>query len=571
MGFPRMEREANPTVSDVLIDALLARGVRHICGVPGDSMLDFLGQIERRKNGASARESGRLLEYVNFCDEQGAGFAADAYARVRGLGALAVTWGVGGLKVANPVGGAYAEESPVLVISGAPKTAARGHDALLHHKVRAFDTQQRVFEQLTAGTFVIDEPRTAAEKIEAALELAVTARRPVYLEIPADLFAQPCPPAEAGEPKSASTIPASDPAALAAAVDEALALVLNPRTSSPIVLAGVEIHRLGLQDALRELIDRTNLPIAANMLGKSVIDERHPGYIGTYWGRLSRDDVRQRVESSDCVLQLGVWWTDFERGFAPPPLDPERSVQAERNRVKVGHAAYDDVGLGDFLRELTRRLTWSLPPPEAQDLPTWTADSGQQVTIARLFEALNAFLTDETLVVSDVGDCLFAARDLRTHRATEFLSPAYYLSMGFGVPASIGAQLALRAAGREVRPLVLVGDGAFQMTGIELATALRFDCNPIVVLLDNDGYTTERYLVDGTFNDLLRWDYRRLAELFDDSRLDRTGRAYRIETEGDLDAALRGAREFHDGFVLLDVRLERMDGSDAVRRLWAHG
>jgi TPP-dependent 2-oxoacid decarboxylase len=566
-----MAPQQSPTVGEFLIDALLARGVRHVCGVPGDSMLDFLGQLERHKAEETARGGERFLDYVNFCDEQGAGFAADAYARVGGLGVLCVTWGVGGLKVANPVGGAYAEESPVVVVSGAPKTTARGRDELLHHKVRAFDTQQRVFAELTAGAFVLDEPRTAAEKIVAALDLAIAARRPVYLEIPADLFAQPCPPPDPATRSAPPEDAARDPAALQAAVDEALALILNPRTSSPIVLAGVEIHRLGLQDELKELVDRTNLPIAANMLGKSVIDERHPGYVGTYWGRLSREDVRQRVEESDCVLQLGVWWTDFERGFAPPPLDPERSIQAERGRVKVGHATYEHVALGDFLREFSRRLPWSLPPPEPQELPAWIPVPDRRVTVARLYEALNAFLTEGTIVVSDVGDCLFAARDLRTHRSTEFLSPAYYLSMGFAVPASIGAQLALRAAGREVRPLVLVGDGAFQMTGIELATALRFGCNPIVVLLDNDGYTTERYLVDGSFNDLLRWDYSRLGDLLRDDRLPCHGQAIRVETEGELDAALRAARDHTDGFSLLDVRLDRMDGSDAVRKLWEHG
>jgi indolepyruvate decarboxylase len=138
--------------------------------------------------------------------------------------------------------------------------------------------------------------------------------------------------------------------------------------------------------------------------------------------------------------------------------------------------------------------------------------------------------------------------------------------MGFGVPAGIGVAA---ATGR--RPLILVGDGAFQMTGIELATALRFACNPIVVLLDNDGYTTERYLVDGSFNDLLRWDYSRLADLLQDDRLPHQGMAVRVETEGELDAALRAARDHADGFFLLDVRLERMDGSDAVRKLWAQG
>ena len=557
-----MAHSPNQTIGDFLIEALLARGVGHLCGVPGDSTLAFLAQIEQHR--ADAR-SGRRLQFVNFCDEQGAGFAADAYARVNGLGALCVTWGVGGLKVANPVGGAYAESSPVVVISGAlPSTARRG-DGLLHHKIRSFETQARVFAELTEATAVLDDPRTAATTIDELIDVALRTRRPVYLEVPADFFALPTAPPEQ---KPAPTAEPGDPGALQAAVDEALALILNPRTTTPIVLAGVEVHRLGLQQELRALIDQTHLPIVANMLGKSVIDERHPGYLGVYWGRLSRDDVREAVENSDCVLQLGVWWTDIERGFAPPALAPERSIQAERDRVKIGHAVYENVHLGDFLRELKQRFPWSRPAPESQPLPGWQSDPRRPITVTRLYEALNAFLTEDTVVVADVGDCLFAARDLYTHQSTEFLSPAYYASMGFAVPGSIGAQLAHRAAGRERRPLVLVGDGAFQMTGFELATALRFDCDPIVVLLDNDGYSTERHLTDGPFNDILRWDYGRLGEILHDDRLAQRGLSLRVETEGDLESALENARAHRNGFCLLDVRLDRNDASDALRKFW---
>lgn len=550
------------TVGEFLVAELLANGVHHLCGVPGDGTLAFLAQIERH---AAAAPAGQRLTFVNFCDEQGAGFAADAYARVNGLGALCVTWGVGGLMVANPVGGAYAESSPVVVISGAPPSTARRGDGLLHHKIRSFETQANVVAELTEAAAVLDDPRTAATVIAGLIDVATRARRPVYLEIPADFFTLTTAPPER------NPLPApepSDPGALEAAVAEALAVILNPRTAAPIILAGVEVHRLGLQQELRALVDQTHLPIVANMLGKSVIDERHPGYLGVYWGRLSRDDVRQAVEESDCVLQLGVWWTDIERGFAPPALAPEHTIQAERDRVKVGHAVYERVHLGDFLRELKERFPWSRPAPAPPPSPVWAPDTRRPITVTRLYEALNAFLTDDTVVVADVGDCLFAARDLYTHQSTEFLSPAYYASMGFAVPGSIGAQLAHRATGRERRPLVLVGDGAFQMTGIELSTALRFDCNPIVVLLDNDGYSTERHLTDGSFNDVLRWDYGRLVDVLRDNRLAARGRAFRVETEGDLDTALADALAHTTGFSLLDVRLDRTDASDALRKFW---
>jgi indolepyruvate decarboxylase len=182
---------------------------------------------------------------------------------------------------------------------------------------------------------------------------------------------------------------------------------------------------------------------------------------------------------------------------------------------------------------------------------------GEKLTITRLFERLDAFLTEDTVVIADVGNALFGAGDLTIYRDTEFLAPAYYASMGFAVPAALGAQLA--SPGR--RPLVRVGDGAFQMTGVELSTIVRYGLNPIVVVLNNAGYGTERHMHDGPFNDVLPWRYHRLPELLG------AGRAFEVVTEADLVEALAAAREHTDSYCLLDVRLDPMDHSPALRRL----
>jgi indolepyruvate decarboxylase len=179
------------------------------------------------------------------------------------------------------------------------------------------------------------------------------------------------------------------------------------------------------------------------------------------------------------------------------------------------------------------------------------------VTIKRLFEGLNSFLTPNTVVVADVGDALFGAADLFIHHRTEFLGPAYYASMGFAVPASLGAQL----ANPKLRPLVLVGDGAFQMTGLELATAVRFHLNPIVILLNNGGYGTERHMQDGPYNDVLPWRYDRLPELLG------AGRGFVVTTEQEFDDALAAAERHTASFCLLDVRLDPLDRSPALQRL----
>jgi indolepyruvate decarboxylase len=552
------------TVGDFLIEELLERGVRHIFGVPGDTVLDFYKQLERRKEQERARGGTRYLETVNTCDEQGAGFAADSYARLNGLGVVCVTWDVGGLKVANAAAEAYAERTPLLIISGAPSHTAVRDFPRVHHLFRHFRSQLKIFQELTEAASALKNPKDAGLEIVRLLDLAQRERGPVYLEAPADLFVQPYegPSRQQLRNLAAAPGPTSDPDNLHDAVTLSRQL-LEKDGANPVILAGVELHRFDLQRDLRALVDKTQMPVAANLLGKSVLDEAHPCYIGVYWGRLSAENVRQQVEESRCVLQLGVLWTDMELGFAETALRSQYCIQAKRHSVQIGLHEFDRVWLGDFLRELARQLPAATVQRPPRQLPRWET-SDRRITIKRLFERLNAFLTADTVVVADAGDSLFGSRDLITRENNEFVSPAYYLSMGFAVPAGVGAQLALRADRPRCRPLVLVGDGAFQMTGMELSTAVRYGCNPIVVVLNNDGYTTERFHTDGEFNNLVRWNYSRLHEVLG------SGRGCLVETERDLDRALAEAEEYQESFYLIDVRLERFDASDALQRLWSH-
>jgi indolepyruvate decarboxylase len=185
------------------------------------------------------------------------------------------------------------------------------------------------------------------------------------------------------------------------------------------------------------------------------------------------------------------------------------------------------------------------------------APGSSGIKVKRLFERLNRFLSTNTIVVADVGDALFGATDLFIRERTEFIAPAYYTSMGFAVPACIGAQL----ANPKLRPLVLVGDGAFQMTGMELATVARYRLNPVVVVLNNFGYGTERHMQDGPYNDVWPWEYHRLPEVLG------AGHGFLVRTESELDAALSEAQRRTDAFCLLDVRLAQLDRSPALDRL----
>jgi indolepyruvate decarboxylase len=532
----------NETIGDYLIRRLHEEGVGHVFGVPGDFVLSLFKKLEDGP-----------LAVVNTCDEQGAGFAADAYARTRGLGVVCITYAVGGLKVVNPVAQAFAERSPVVVISGAPSVAEQTRDALVHHKVRNFDSQQKVFAEVTVATAVLNDPGTAASEIDRALALARRHSRPVYIELPRDMVGAPLLP----QRKYVLPPEESNHEALGVALAEAMERIRS--AARPVILTGVEIHRFGLEAALARLAHATGIPVASTLSGKSAFPESDPGYLGLYAGAMGTDSVRDYVEQSDCVLLLGAMLTDINLGIYTARIDQSASIYAAKDRVAVGFHSYDGVRMEDFIAGLAdHRWTARTVPPfvhPVQPGPFVAAD--QPMTIAALFHQLNAFLDDDMVVIADPGDALFGAEDLYIGDGAHFVAPAYYCSLGFAVPAAIG----VAAATPHRRSLVLVGDGAFQMTGMELATAARYGMNPIVIVFDNDGYGTERPMLDGAFNDVHRWNFARIPEVLG------SGLGIKVTTETEMAAALAEAKANIESYTIIQVMLGRHDHSAALTRL----
>jgi len=536
---------AAPTVAEYLLRQLQGAGVDHVFGIPGDYVLGFYDKL-----------AAGPLKHIGTTREDTAAFAADGYARCRGIGALAVTYGVGALNVVNAVAGAHAESSPVVVISGAPGIAEQRRNPLIHHRFGPFSFQREIFERITCATAVLDDPLTAFRDIDRCLLAARRHSRPVYLELPRDrldIEGFPIPALEA-------PVPESDSGALAEAVAETSALL--KKATAPVVLAGVEIHRRGLQDALSRLVLSACIPVAATLTGKSVVGERHDAYLGVYEGAMGADATRERVENADLLLMLGATVNDVDMGIFTAKLDPARLIHASQDQVTIGHHRYTDVQLGDFLAALCAAVSvhtcvWPRQPPLS---PLPAAQPGKAMTIDRLIASLNAALTPDMSVICDVGDCLFAALDLRVHERTHFLASAFYTSMGFAVPAALGAQI----ASPDLRPLILVGDGAFQMTGTELSTFSWLGLDPIVILFNNRGYSTERFILEGPFNDIADWRFERIGELVGPVS------GYRAATEDAFEQALNGALATTGRPSLINVCLAPGEASPAMRRLAQH-
>jgi indolepyruvate decarboxylase len=539
---------SRPSIGEYLIRRLQDYGIADIFGIPGDYVLSFYTMLEESP-----------LNVVGCTREDCAGFAADAYARVHGMGALCVTYCVGGLSVCNSIAGAYAEKSPVVMITGSPGLRERIHNPLLHHMVRNFRTQYDVFERLCIAGAELDNPLTAFAEIDRVLAACQRFKRPVYIEIPRDMvhvrpetrppFAQPAAP--------------SDPRALDEAVEEAAERIENAR--QPVLLLGVEIHRFGLQDLALRLAELANIPMAATMLGKGVVGETHPLYMGLYEGAVGREDVTRYVEASDCVIMLGTFMTDINLGMYSAELDIGDCIYATSEQLRIRHHHYHDVRLQDFIDRLVERglnrKRKQPPAPTDWNREEFQLEPASPITITRLMRRLDEQLDDGTIVIADVGDALFASTELTTHNRTEFLAPAYYTSMGFATPAALGAQVARP----EARVVAIVGDGAFQMTGMELSTLVRLAMPTTVIVLDNGGYGTERLLHPGEFkfNDIHPWHYHELPAVLGG------GRGYFIETEGDFDAALNAAWADRSGPSVLHVRLDPQDASRGLQRLAA--
>jgi indolepyruvate decarboxylase len=535
-----------PSIGEYLIQRLQDYGIADVFGIPGDYVLSFYTMLEKSP-----------LNVVGCTREDCAGFAADAYARVHGMGALCVTYCVGGLSVCNSIAGAYAEKSPVVMITGSPGLRERIHNPLLHHMVRNFRTQYDVFEKLCIAGAELNDPQVAFAEIDRVLAACQRFKRPVYIEIPRDMVhVRP-----ETRPPYAQPIPPSDARALDEAVEEAAERIEKAR--QPVLLLGVEIHRFGLQDLALKLAEIAKLPIAATMLGKGVVAETHPLYMGLYEGAVGRAEVTRYVEASDCIVMLGTFMTDINLGMYTAELDIGDCIYATSEQLRIRHHHYHDVRLQDFIERLVERgIKRTRPQPAA---PTdwqrepFALEPEAAITISRLIRRLNEQLEDETIVVADVGDALFASADLTTHSRTAFLAPAYYTSMGFATPAALGAQVAAPHA----RVIAIVGDGAFQMTGMELSTIVRHGMPVIVIVLNNGGYGTERLLHPGEFkfNDIHAWQYDQLPAVLGG------GKGYQVRTEGDLDAALNAAWADRTGPAIMHVQLDPSDASPALQRL----
>ncbi len=543
-------------LTEYLFQRLRELGVGHTFGIPGDFVLPVYAVQEQVG-----------MPTVVCAHEPGVGFAADAYARFRGLGVALVTYGPGALNTLNPVACAYAEQSPLLVVSGGPEMALRRPELHLHHVIKTFESQLQIYREVTVDAAILDDPATAPETIDRVLRRVIEAKRPGYLEIPRDRVAAAVdgPSGPLREQSAAEARPAS-PGALDEAVAEIGAMVAAAQR--PALYVGVGVRRHRLTDTVVRLAERLGLPVVTDLLGKAAFPESHPLYAGVYLGALGDPAIRELLDDSDCVLGIGVLATDLGTGFWTQRIRPTARVMIDPEAVHVRFHRYDGLRMTEVVGALVDRLPPSdRTPPRIKDgttaprVPAAPAvDAGSAgpglIRVAEVIAALRDLDQSRYSFVTDVGDSWFIGLELR---ADVFVAAGYYSSMGFAVPAALGAGLAEPAR----RPFVIVGDGAFQMTGVELATHVDQGLRPIVLLLNNGGYgMLEAVDRPRGYYERRNWDYPALARSLGAA-------AERVASAADLRAALHRADDA-PGAYLIEAITAREDLSPVMGRIRQH-
>ncbi|EBU5586690.1 alpha-keto acid decarboxylase family protein [Salmonella enterica] len=485
----------NPyTVADYLLDRLAGCGIGHLFGVPGDYNLQFLDHVIDHPT----------LRWVGCANELNAAYAADGYARMSGAGALLTTFGVGELSAINGIAGSYAEYVPVLHIVGAPCSAAQQRGELMHHTLGDGDFRHfyRMSQAISVASAILDE-QNACFEIDRVLSEMLAARRPGYIMLPADVAKKTAIP-----PTQALALPVHE---AQSGVETAFRYharqcLMNSRRIA--LLADFLAGRFGLRPLLQRWMAETPIAHATLLMGKGLFDEQHPNFVGTYSAGASSKEVRQAIEDADRVICVGTRFVDTLTAGFTQQLPAERTLEIQPYASRIGETWFNlpMAQAVSTLRELCLECAFAPPPTRSAGQPV-RIDKGE-LTQESFWQTLQQYLKPGDIILVDQGTAAFGAAALSLPDGAEVVVQPLWGSIGYSLPAAFGAQTACP----DRRVILIIGDGAAQLTIQETGSMLRDGQAPVILLLNNDGYTVERAIHGAAqrYNDIASWNWTQI-------------------------------------------------------------
>ncbi|EOX8446097.1 alpha-keto acid decarboxylase family protein [Salmonella enterica] len=487
----------NPyTVADYLLDRLAGCGIDHLFGVPGDYNLQFLDHVIDHPT----------LRWVGCANELNAAYAADGYARMSGAGALLTTFGVGELSAINGLAGSYAEYVPVLHIVGAPCSAAQQRGELMHHTLGDGDFRHfyRMSQAISAASAILDE-QNACFEIDRVVGEMLAARRPGYIMLPADVAKKTAIP-----PTEAPTLPAHETQSGVETAFRYHARQSLMNSGRIALLADFLAGRFGLQPLLQRWMAETPIAHATLLMGKGLFDEQHPNFVGTYSAGASSKEVRQAIEDADRVICVGTRFVDTLTAGFTQQLPAERTLEIQPYASRIGETWFNlpMAQAVSTLRELCLECAFAPPPTRSAGQPV-RIDKGE-LTQENFWQTLQQYLKPGDILLVDQGTAAFGAAALSLPDGAEVVVQPLWGSIGYSLPAAFGAQTACP----DRRVILIIGDGAAQLTIQEVGSMLRDGQAPVILLLNNDGYTVERAIHGAVqrYNDIASWNWTQIPQ-----------------------------------------------------------
>ena len=544
------------TVSTYLLDRLYELGIEHIFGVPGDYNLAFLDDVIAHEN----------LEWIGNCNELNAAYAADGYARIKGVAALITTFGVGELSAINGIAGSYAENVPVIKITGTPTTNVMENGKLVHHTLGdgKFDHFSNMYREITVAQTNLT-PEHAAEEIDRVLRTCWNEKRPVHINLPIDVHNKPI--NKPTEPLLNNPILSNKEA-----LDKMLLHATSKINSAkkPVILADFEVNRFHAEEDLYQFVEKTGFPIATLSMGKGIFPEKHPQFIGVYTGDVSSAYLRKRIDESDCIISIGVKLTDTITGGFTQGFTKEQVIEIHPYTVKIIDKKYGPVIMKDVLQHLSDSI--ELRNVETLEIKPFTSESlsiteefnpkAQIVTQKRFWQQMYHFLKENDVLIAEQGTPFFGSATIPLPNNTTYVGQPLWGSIGYTLPALLGTQLADLSR----RNILIIGDGSFQLTVQELSTMLRHNLKPIIFLINNNGYTVERAIhgQNQPYNDIQMWKYNKLTNVFGSEEKSLT---FKVENETEFAEVLTKITINTDRLIFIEVVMSQGDQPELLAKL----
>lgn len=535
------------TIGTYLAQRLQELGMNDYFAIPGDYNLGLLDELLKNKS----------LKMINCCNELNAGYAADGYARIKGVSALVVTFSVGGLSAVNAVAGAYAENLPLIVISGGPNTNSVQDAEILHHTLATenYSYVREIFEKITAHSVFIHKPSDAPMQIDSAIAIALEKKKPVYIEIACNIAgATVSPPTQ----RALNVKRLSDTSSLEAAIADA-AEKLNAAVK-PVLIAGSKSRPCQATEMIEALSQSCGYALAAMPDAKGFVSEQHPNYIGIYWGPVSSPGCGEIVESSDLYFFIGPNFNDYTTVGHVCNIQSKKMIVIADGSVSIAGTVYTEVYMNEFLRGLKDKLKFNDASLKAYKRIEESAhfyhdpdDLNAPLTTRFLFGQIQKLLSSDYGVLAETGDSWFNGMRLNLPENCPFEIQMQYGSIGWSVGALLGMQAALH---NKKRVLALIGDGSFQMSAQEISTLIRYGYKPIIFLMNNASYTIEVQIHDGPYNVINNWHYADLVNAFNGEQMN--ARAFKAPTHQALLDAIAEA-EKTDALCFIEVFLDKDD------------